>query len=352
MRQMISFDYYYGMQADAYSFYRIPKVLFTNEYFKPLSCEAKVLYGLMLDRMGLSIKNRWLDEEDKVYIIFTVEEVMELLGCGNKKVIRLLDELDNKKGVGLIERKRIGLGKANVIYVKNFVLQEYPGETERIEHENTGVSEEQQLENPLNTQKCQNDISRSVNTILQEVSTPEMSEEHFKKCQNDISGSVKTTSQEVSKGHGNNTDYNNTEWSNTESYQSISERQSEESREIDEMDKRAAYRRIIMKNIEYDALCNDYNPETVNEILELMLDTVCSRKTELFVNGEAMPIEVVKSRLLKLNFSHIQYVIGCMERNTTQVRNIRQYMLTTLYNAPATISHYYAAAVQHDLYGT
>ena len=109
--------------TEQYSFYRVPKVLFTAECFKSLSCEAKVLYGLMLDRMSLSIKNRWFDEEDRVYIIFTVEEIAELLNCGTQKAVKLMKELDDNQGIGLIEKKRLGLGKPNVIYVKNFILR-------------------------------------------------------------------------------------------------------------------------------------------------------------------------------------------------------------------------------------
>ena len=119
--QGIRFDYFHGMEAEQYSFYRIPKMLFTAEYFRSLSCEAKVLYGLMLDRMGLSIKNRWIDEEDRVYIVFTVEEIAELMNCGTQKAVKLMKELDTDKGIGLIEKKRLGLGKPNVIYVKNFM---------------------------------------------------------------------------------------------------------------------------------------------------------------------------------------------------------------------------------------
>ena len=122
--QEIQFDYFRGMEAEQYSFYRVPKVLFTAECFKSLSCEAKVLYGLMLDRMSLSIKNRWFDEEDRVYIIFTVEEIAELLNCGSQKAVKLMKELDSNQGIGLIEKKRLGLGKPNVIYVKNFMLKE------------------------------------------------------------------------------------------------------------------------------------------------------------------------------------------------------------------------------------
>ena len=130
--QEIRFDYFRGMEAEQYSFYRVPKILFTAECFKSLSCEAKVLYGLLLDRMSLSIKNRWFDEEDRVYIVFTVEEIAELLNCGTQKAVKLMKELDTEKGIGLIEKRRLGLGKPNVIYVKNFMVKDCP-ETEKEE---------------------------------------------------------------------------------------------------------------------------------------------------------------------------------------------------------------------------
>lgn len=119
----IQFDYFQGKEAEQYSFYRVPKVLFTEGYFKTLSCEAKVLYGLMLDRMGLSLKNRWLDEKDRVYIIFTIEEIMELMCCKTQKAVKLMKELDTESGIGLIEKRRLGFGKPNVIYVKNFKIK-------------------------------------------------------------------------------------------------------------------------------------------------------------------------------------------------------------------------------------
>ena len=124
--------------------YRVPKVLFTAECFRYLSCEAKVLYGLMLDRMGLSIKNRWLDEEDRVYIIFTVEEIMEMMNCKTQKATKLLKELDTENGIGLIEKKRQGLGKPNVIYVKNFFIKEAAQKSERKEEAGT---DKQDIEN-------------------------------------------------------------------------------------------------------------------------------------------------------------------------------------------------------------
>ena len=205
--QEIQFDYFRGMEAEQYSFYRVPKVLFTAECFKSLSCEAKVLYGLMLDRMSLSIKNRWFDEEDRVYIIFTVEEIMELLGCGRQKAIKNIAELDSEKGIGLIEKKRLGLGKPNVIYVKNFMIKEC---------QETG-NKEIQPEDAENTQKYENQTSRSMKSGFQEVpksnfqkyenqtsgsmktELQEVPESNFRKCENQTSGSMKIKTQEVPK---------------------------------------------------------------------------------------------------------------------------------------------------------
>ena len=166
----LQLNYYYGNEAEQYTFYRIPKILFTDPLFKGVSVEAKVLYGLLLDRMGLSVKNNWLDGEGRVYIIFTIADVMETLGCAEQKANKLLNELDCSKGVGLIERVRRGLGKPNVIYVKNFICQA-----------NTGQPESQ-----------------------------------IKNCENHNSGDVKITTQEMRKSQTNNTDLNKTDFSDTD----------------------------------------------------------------------------------------------------------------------------------------
>ena len=122
----VTFDYFHGYESEQFAFYRIPKVLFTDDYFRNLSSDAKVLYGLMLDRMALSMKNRWIDEENRVYIIFSLEQVMMYMNCGRDKGMKTLAELDTKKGIGLIERVKQGFGKPDVIYVKSFVMKEKP----------------------------------------------------------------------------------------------------------------------------------------------------------------------------------------------------------------------------------
>ena len=111
------FDYFYGQSGEMFSYFRVPKILFRDIRFKDLSTDAKTLYGILLDRMGLSVKNGWLDEQGRVYIIFPVQEVMDALGCADNKATKLFRELEK---FGLIERKRRGLGKPNLIYVKNF----------------------------------------------------------------------------------------------------------------------------------------------------------------------------------------------------------------------------------------
>lgn len=105
MDDRISLSYFYGKEADQFSFYKIPKLLFTDEYFKKISVEAKVLYSLMLDRMSLSMKNQWLDGEGRAYIYFSLEDIMESLGCSNKKAITIMKELDAEVGIGLIEKE-------------------------------------------------------------------------------------------------------------------------------------------------------------------------------------------------------------------------------------------------------
>ena len=337
--QEIQFDYFRGMEAEQYSFYRVPKVLFTAECFKSLSCEAKVLYGLMLDRMSLSIKNRWFDEEDRVYIIFTVEEIMELLGCGRQKAIKNIAELDSEKGIGLIEKKRLGLGKPNVIYVKNFMIKEcLDSESGEIETENAG-----------NMQKYENQTSRSMKSGLQEVPKSD-----FKKCENRTSGSMKIKTQEVPKSNCNKTDINKTDYSETDPIQSNLSFSAGEVCPInsDMMERMETYREILRVNVDYEGFVEKGEGEDVGELIELMVEILMlPDDTVVRIGGADKPVSVVKSRFLKLTYSHIEYVLFSLHRNTSKVTNIRAYLLTTLYNSSMTMNHYYQAEVNHDLYG-
>lgn len=342
--QEIQFDYFRGMEAEQYSFYRVPKVLFTAECFKSLSCEAKVLYGLMLDRMSLSIKNRWFDEEDRVYIIFTVEEIAVLLNCGTQKAVKLMKELDDNQGIGLIEKKRLGLGKPNVIYVKNFILKE------KCSPEQRGKAPE----NLGNTQNSENHNSRIVKTTNQE-----LPESQFKNDENHTSRIVEITTQEVPNSQSNNTDINNTDFNETDfneidSIQSYLSPSAGEVRPVGEdvIERMETYRALIQENIDYECFLDRREKEDVDELIELMVEILMMPDDSVVrIGGADKPVSVVKSRFLKLTYSHIEYVLFSLHRNTSNVANIRAYLLTTLYNSSMTMNHYYQAEVNHDLYG-
>lgn len=185
MEDRIQLSYFYGKEADQFSFYKIPKLLFTEEYFKKLSVEAKVLYGLMLDRMSLSMKNQWLDDEGRAYIYYSLDDIMDALGCSNKKAISIMKELDTEDGIGLIEKKRQGQGKPTMIYLKQFMVQD--------------------------VQKCKN-FTSDENTENSEVKKL-----HVLKCKTVMSRSEEITLPEVKKIHTKKNNINNTELSNTES---------------------------------------------------------------------------------------------------------------------------------------
>lgn len=291
------FPFHYGGEAEQYTFYRIPKLLFDDPYFGDLSTDAKVLYGLMLDRMSLSLKNGWVDEDGRVFIYFTAETIMGMLGCANGKCAKLLQELDTKSGIGLITRIKQGLGKPDVIYVH----------------------------------KC----------------IPKMRKSNAQTCENRISGNAKTASADISKSHTNNTYSNNTDL--IENNPILSEGADATRR----MAERECYREIVLENIDYDILIQDpkLDRRQLDEIVDLMVDTICSSQDYIVIGGDRKPKEVVKSQFCKLDSSHIQFVMDSMHENTSRVRNIRKYLLSVLYNASMTIDSYYSARVNHDLYG-
>ena len=250
-----------------------------------LSTDAKTLYGILLDRMGLSVKNGWLDEQGRVYIIFPVQEVMDALGCADNKATKLFRELEK---FGLIERKRRGLGKPNLIYVKNFA------------------------------------------------------DPRFRNRGKNGSGAADSAQQETAKSRGNKTEWNKTEGSEPDPFSSDAE---------DEPDERTRLEAYFMQSLEVDLLlrvCPD-EKDTIDQIVNLLVDTCSSKRRMLRVAGDDKPAEVVRSRFMKLNADHIRFVLKCLAESTAPVRNMKQYLLAALYNAPTTMQLYYQNQTNHDL---
>lgn len=257
MPDLAMLDYFYGDEAEQFTFYRIPKVLFTDPSYRRISSDAKILYGLMLDRMGLSVRNGWLDEYNRVFIFFTLEDALEYLCCGHTKAVSLFGELDK---AGLIERKKQGQGKPTKIYVKNFVR-------------NAEV---------LTSEKRKSKVPQS-------------------------------GSQDFQKTASNNTEIKDTELSDTEpSIHPARGLPEDKSPAADAMDTMRVYRQIIMENIEYDITRRQlgYDADILDEIVDIMVDTVCSTKPMIRIGGQDFPLEVVKSRLLKLNSEHPEKTDG------------------------------------------
>lgn len=557
----MNFNYFTAAEAGQYTFYRIPKALFTEKQFQSLSCEAKVLYGMMLDRMGLSIQNQWFDSQGRAYIIFTVENVMEVMGCQSQKAVRLMKELDTVDGIGLIEKKRMGLGRPNLIYVKNFMSSQKGGgygkktsdspecrgaavladtadaegqdahaglenSENRIESrmddgfgqktdaetasdsaslevsqkadgsvqeenwwdmdsdaetETTGrgqqpsnadagigtgsienlcmpfagfssvyhgtgitavsVDNVDNVDNHKNAalenqnSGCRNSFSketameeknhrfadREVEDMFRKIfgskydegtesGTPEpesgagrgqeFPETKHMGSEKQDSAAADSKIQEVREAKCNDTECNNTEFNETDhndtnindtdyfhvyqSYQSNQSYQdcqpcrnyprnlagqqpsgrngacgmgrydmdgSEAGNTCKTGEKLEAYRKTIRENIDY-ACFDPQEAENVDEFVELMADTMTVPDSQTIrVAGMDRPAPVVKSRFMKLAHSHIQYVMGCLQKHTGKIWNIRAYLMTALYNSTLTINNYYSAEARHDLYG-
>ena len=128
MPEVILSDYFYGQESEEFIYFKIPRLLITDQKFKHVSTDAKLLYGMLLDRMGLSAKNSWYDDYGRVYIYYTVDEICGDMCCGRDKAMKLLAELDNKKGIGLVERVKQGQGRPTKLYVKRFTTRTAPPE--------------------------------------------------------------------------------------------------------------------------------------------------------------------------------------------------------------------------------
>ena len=285
----MTLDYFYGQAGELFSFFRIPKALFQEQRFQDLSTDAKTLYGILLDRMSLSVRNEWFDKKGRVFIIFTIEDVKRTLRCADNKATKLLRELEK---FGLIERKRRGQGKPCLVYVKNF--------------------------------------------------SSESSKESVKNRDNDDSCGSKIACQDPVKSRGIKKKENITEMNNTNLILSD---------ESEKMKNRELLEEYFSRSLEMDLLLRLYpdDEDTLYQIVNLLVDTCDSKRKLIRIAGDDKPAEVVLSRLKKLNVDHIRFVLDCLAANTSPIRNMKQYLLAALFNAPTTIQLYYQNKVNHDL---
>ena len=274
MEKKMTFNYFYGTEADQFSFYRIPKALFTDSYFKDLSSDAKILYGLMLDRMSLSIKNQWFDDKNRAYIYFSIEDIMELLNCGRNKAIKSMRELDDETGIGLIEKRRQGFGKVNVIYVKTFMPEK---------------TDEKKFEEELKKFKKQ--------TSVENEEPAEVYNSNFMKSQNQTSRSPENKLQEVYISNPNNTNLSDTEMNDNKSNPIISvdeKRFDSDNRSEDYQ----AYENLVKETIDYESLEVTHHDDMrqVDEIVNLIVETVMCKNDKILIASNWYPASLVKKK--------------------------------------------------------
>ena len=388
MEEGLKFDYFYGVQSDQFSFYRIPRLLIKDQHFKGLSSDAKLLYGLMLDRMALSMKNHWLDNENRAYIIYSISNVMEDINCSKPTCVKIMKELDS---FGLIERKRKGLGKPDIIYVKNFAVLEDSQEQEEstdvadtfeenesvVSNENI-TSEGKQDELPevkdfnfnneaydlemvetegIFKEKEQISLNVGVNSgISKKSELPEVKDFNFWNKKTLTSGGKESLPLEVKNlaPNYNNNNYNNQSYNYiNQSYQSNLSSQADQAcrDEIDTIGNTDAYIQQIKKNLDYDFyMTNDVaymDKDLLKELFVIICDVVCTKSETIKISGYVYPCDYVRSKFLQLTSNHVMYVMDCIKNTTTKIANIKAYLLVALFNAPSTIDHYYQQEIRH-----
>jgi len=317
------FDYFYDNQQEQYLFLQLPLMLIKDDMFKKLSDSAKILYSLLLNRTSLSIKNNWKDEHGRVYIIFTLDDIMEDLNCAREKANKSMKEL---KDIKLIESVRRGLGLPNLIYVKNF---------------STALK---YTKNAVNTQKFENRTSRSSDIELQDSREIEL--------------------QEVRKSNSINIDFKDIDSSDTESSQSQHQTETKKisSKEKPDMTMTSdmtpndnvsdyrAYETIIKGNIDYDQIIQgNRDKELIDSLVQVMLDVILTETPKsVKIGKETKNREIVKSVYMKLTSEHIQHIIEQYKAQRHKITHTTAYLRTMLYTCFQELEPHVTNAVRAD----
>lgn len=300
----MGFDYFYGRGTEPFAFLQVPRVLIEDERFADITTDAKFLYSFMLNRSFLSARSGWLDDAGRVYIYYTLEQIMADMHCANQKGTKLLKELEK---AGLIERQKQGQGKATRIYVKDF---------------STGLHGDRNRKSETH----ENHESRDV-----KITSPDS----WKSCTNKI--------------HINKTDMRETDPIN------LSAESANPGEKVGRMDDpmriRKQYEDCLKEKLSIDVLIqnNPCDVGRINEIVNLMLDVLCSTAKTIRISGDDKPIDVVRAQFMKIDSGHMEYILDCFKHQITDIRNVKQYLLATIYNAPLTIDHYYTSKVNYDM---
>ena len=338
----MQFDYFYGSEAEQFTFYRIPKILITSQFFKKVSDSAKLLYGLMLDRMSLSIRNGWLDDDNRAYIFFTTNDVMEQMCCGTEKATKMLAELDSEKGIGLIERVKQGQGRPAIIYLKKFYDLEDKDTTSQ---SSTSKNENQAFE------ESKNKTFENRKTRLSEIESQEFRKSKNKTFENRKSRVSETESQDFRKSKCNYNNINYTDINyiypiNQDSYNIQNSDQTEE-RWIDRYTKTVDE---IKKQIDYDYLIDYAERDIVDEVVNIMAEVMTIPRPKYKIEGDFVEYDAVLNNLKKITAEQLEVCLLAYSRQRQRIRNPKAYWISVLYNIPLTSNIVLQNMVNSDMY--
>lgn len=350
------FDYFHANETEQYLFLQLPLMLIKDEKFKNLSSDSKILYSLLLNRTSLSVKNGWLDENNNVYIVYTIKEIAEDLNCWEQKAQKSMKEL---KDIGLVKTVRQGLTKPNLIFVMNFATE--------LKYQTTEIKKE--IKTPEPSIKPLNDDFH-----------------HSRSSENHHSGNPQITIQKILKSPSSNTNTNKNNFMDIDNSQSqvkstfpnkirekklenndndndniipnsdFSEKETEpSSTTADNKPTEIKYtydhaKQLIYKNIEYDFYKQHRNTDIdlIDELVDCMLDVILTNQNTVKLNGEDKDRQMVINQYLKLNTTDIDLILQKYKEQSHKITHIHSYLKTILYNVKQEQGHYYTNAVRVD----
>lgn len=336
--------YYYGEDVLSKSFLILPKELVFTESLAKMSAKSKILYCVLRERLILSARNNWKDENGRIYLIYSIEKMAQDLFYSRATIMRMMDELEN---LGLIERRKQGLGKPNLVYLCNSetIAELLSGADIEIEEWEQGETEHR-----LTCQICNPEESR-IEQQEQIESEDRATDQQYQNWQSQNQNDPMTC-QICNFQKYQDCNSNNTEYKKNNRYKHLSIMYTvNHSRVQDRWMDRDCVEAFFRKKWEYDVLLQDgADADLLAVLLAVAVDTCSRRSTTIhrFGRREYTTAEL-RAQFSKLTMSHIQYVLYSLGQTTTRIHNIRAYLLTSLYNAPDTMTFYYSRKVYEDL---
>lgn len=320
MKNIARYDEFYNINTaknNTRSFFKLPKILFTDEKLKDLSPEAKLLYAILCDLTSLSSKNGWVDENGNIYVRYSVKKTGETLGCKKDKAMKVLAELERIGGTGLIRRIKQGQGNTDLIFVKKIKEEIFEEDPQKVSAESEKSTSSGRKNRPLKTPKTA--------------------------CMDQKNRFYELEKNDTINTNINKTEFNKTNLINQDTNQGMTEG----------MEDYNAHKNAVREKLEYDYLiqeCASDEQSHVNAMVEIITQVECCPSEEGYmINKTRYPYQIVRERFAKVTHDHVEYVLENLRKSAPQITNIRSYLLSSLFNAVDMMDSHYSAQVRHEM---